>query len=72
MEIEHLDPLEVLERERQLELEDLWKLEQQLKNMEKEKIRLLQNEHISEAKLHYNSGLHSIDLEELESLYDQK
>jgi hypothetical protein len=62
MVIEHLDPFEVNMKEQALEIENLKRLEKQLKAVEKEKIKLLSNENKSEVNLIYNSALHGLDL----------
>jgi len=56
--------------EKSIEIDALRRLEMQLKRVEKEKIKLLAGENVSEVNLIYKSGLHGLDLEEVEQRYE--
>eukprot|EP00347_Sterkiella_histriomuscorum_P020652 403336985 len=72
MDIEHLDPQEMMQKESIIEFNELKRLEKQMRRVEKEKVTLLKNENKSETKLYLEQGKRGLTLEELEAQYEFK
>ena len=72
MDIEHLDPAELADKENHLEFQELKRLERHLKRVESAKINLLKREGYTEKELLLTSELRGLDLQELESRFEFK